>query len=113
MKKVSVAGLSVLIFLAVIIQLFYSSCNKDSCENFICWNGGTCTNGSCVCATGWKGDICTTPDSASIDLCANVVCQNGGTCVNGTCNCVAGYEGANCEIETRSKYLRTWNTNQN
>ncbi len=111
MKKISITGAAFLLLVAVAIQLFYSSCKKDACENFICWNGGTCDNGTCVCASGWEGDICTTP-VGNADPCLNVVCQNGGACVDGTCSCTVGYEGVNCETETRAKFIDTWSVNQ-
>lgn len=111
MKKISIASAAFLFSIAVALQLFYSSCKKDACENFICWNGGTCDNGVCVCASGWEGDICTTP-VGNADPCLNVNCQNGGTCVDGSCNCTVGYEGTNCEIETRAKFIRTWSVSE-
>ena len=112
MKNLSIASIAFLFLIAVSIQLFYSSCKKDICENLKCWNGGTCLNGVCECATGWSGETCLTP-VANTDPCSNIICQNGGTCVDGTCNCASGYEGVNCEIETRAKFIRTWNVSQN
>lgn len=43
------------------------------------------------------------------DECKDVVCNNGGTCVSGDCVCATGYEGNNCETETRTRFVGTWN----
>lgn len=40
-----------------------------------------------------------------IDLCESITCSGHGTCNDGTCACSPGYEGANCETETRAKFL--------
>ncbi|MEY4877199.1 MAG: EGF-like domain [Bacteroidota bacterium] len=50
-------------------------------------------------------------NSCKKDPCKDVVCNNGGTCVDGTCSCTSGYEGANCETETRSKYVGEYTGN--
>ncbi len=37
------------------------SCKKDDpCDNVVCLNGGTCSDGSCTCATGYEGTTCET-----------------------------------------------------
>jgi len=49
--------------------------------------------------------------SCNKDECKDVVCQNLGTCVSGICNCAIGYEGTSCETESRTKFIKTWNAN--
>ncbi len=44
----------------------------------------------------------------SCDPCASIICNHGGTCVNGSCICTAGYEGTDCSIESRNKFLGTY-----
>lgn len=44
----------------------------------------------------------------SCDPCASIICNHGGTCVNGSCICTAGYEGPDCSIESRNKFLGTY-----
>lgn len=61
--------------LAIVISLFsvvlFISCNKGSvkynsstlvhpCDNVICLNGGTCTDGLCYCPQGFEGAQCAT-----------------------------------------------------
>lgn len=60
--------------------LFYVliSCNKDSCKDSICLNGGNCVNGICQCAPGYSGTHCD-----EYDLCYKVVCP--GKCELGEC----------------------------
>lgn len=96
--------------LSIIVLLFciviYSACTKtpsDTCENLSCLNGGTCTNGKCVCPTGFIGTNCELNDP-----CLNVTCQHGGTCSGGTCSCPTGYEGAYCETRSRDKFVGTY-----
>ena len=79
------------VILLVSIIILLNGCDK--CENVHCQNGGTCSNGSCSCPTGYSGTLCETKK----DPCANVTCQNGGTCNNGYCNCPTGYSGTYCE----------------
>ncbi|XP_028417427.1 wnt inhibitory factor 1-like [Dendronephthya gigantea] len=55
-----------------------------------CANGGTCVNGKCVCAAGYKGSICNERDCIP-------KCENGGTCRSGVCDCIPGYTGNSCE----------------
>ncbi|XP_072046273.1 uncharacterized protein [Amphiura filiformis] len=66
----------------------------DPCNLIVCFNGGTCLEGSCSCANGYTGVYC----EMSPDPCSLVVCQNFGLCSGGICNCVNGYTGTFCEI---------------
>ncbi|MBX7053054.1 MAG: calcium-binding EGF-like domain-containing protein [Flavobacteriales bacterium] len=45
------------------VALALLSCNKDNtdpCENVVCQNGGTCTEGTCYCTAGYEGASCET-----------------------------------------------------
>lgn len=42
------------------------------------------------------------------DPCKDISCNEVGTCDDGTCICDTGYEGANCETESREKFIGTW-----
>lgn len=61
---------------------------------------------SAMLALGAFGAV--TYTSCNKDECKDVVCQNGGTCVDGNCVCATGYEGANCETESRAKFVKSW-----
>jgi hypothetical protein len=37
-----------------------SSCEEDKCKTIICGYGGTCTDGTCVCPSGYEGPQCET-----------------------------------------------------
>ena len=45
---------------AAVVGLFATSCTPDPCKDVVCNNGGTCVDGSCVCATGYEGTNCDT-----------------------------------------------------
>lgn len=45
-------------FLGVATTLVYTSCEKDSCLDLKCLNGGTCTDGYCRCPSGYEGPTC-------------------------------------------------------
>ena len=38
--------------------LLYTSCEKDSCVDLSCQNGGTCADNFCRCKTGYEGAEC-------------------------------------------------------
>ncbi len=46
------------LFTAVAATVFYSSCEKDTCNNVSCKNGGSCGNGTCKCPTGYENAEC-------------------------------------------------------
>jgi hypothetical protein len=37
-----------------------TSCNPDACKDVICTNGGSCSNGTCACPSGYEGTLCET-----------------------------------------------------
>jgi hypothetical protein len=78
MKKVSFLGGSFLTMIAIVTVLFYNSCSDDPCKDVICNNGGSCLDGTCVCATGYEGSDCSTKSNAkfvgnysAIDVCSS------------------------------------------
>jgi hypothetical protein len=40
------------------LMVIITGCQKDSCINIICLNGGHCTKGACVCPAGYAGEDC-------------------------------------------------------
>lgn len=61
-KKLIIVILSTL---SVFASVLYVSCNKaenvdgpNPCANVTCYNGGTCTNGTCSCIPGFEGAKC-------------------------------------------------------
>lgn len=38
----------------------FTSCKKDPCKDKTCNNGGTCDDGTCLCAAGYEGEECST-----------------------------------------------------
>ncbi|MBS1589401.1 MAG: hypothetical protein JST52_07275 [Bacteroidetes bacterium] len=47
-------------FLGVCSTVLYTSCEKDSCSDLKCRNGGACADGFCRCQTGYEGTQCET-----------------------------------------------------
>src|SRR5690606_14893398 len=37
-----------------------SSCSEDKCKSIVCAYGGVCTDGECLCETGYEGNQCET-----------------------------------------------------
>jgi hypothetical protein len=50
------------LILGLSTTLLMTGCKKDDdpCDNVVCQNGGTCSDGSCSCATGYEGSTCGT-----------------------------------------------------
>ncbi len=46
------------IFLSLFFSTYLFSGCKDECADVFCLNGGTCTNGICLCPTGYSGINC-------------------------------------------------------
>jgi hypothetical protein len=50
--------ITALCFFAITTTVLYSSCEKDSCTDLVCKNGGACAEGFCRCQTGYEGTQC-------------------------------------------------------
>ena len=63
-------------FLAGLFLVF--SCT-DPCEDVVCENGGTCDEGTCLCAEGYEGDNCETESRAKYlgDFLGERTCLDG------------------------------------
>ena len=95
MKKLS--------FIALLLSFVLFAC-KDDCKDVNCLNGGGCSEGTCICPTGYSGTNCEVADA-----CLSVTCENNGVCENGICNCAAGYEGVDCSTASNEKFVGTYN----
>ena len=47
---------------ALFTTLFFvlNSCKKDPCKDTVCYNGGYCDDGTCICPQGYTGSDCNT-----------------------------------------------------
>lgn len=57
----------------------FTSCKKDPCKDKNCENGGSCADGTCVCASGYEGEECKTQVRSKFLSSYNVSesCQSG------------------------------------
>ena len=53
-------SLTAILLFAFFATTTYFSCKKDSCKSVACANGGVCTDGKCVCPSGYEGNYCET-----------------------------------------------------
>jgi hypothetical protein len=58
MKFWKIGLLTTLSFFGFIAIFLYSSCERNTCNNVTCFNGGSCNVGTCHCPTGWEGPQC-------------------------------------------------------
>lgn len=47
-------------FLGIATTVLYTACEKDSCTDLKCKNGGSCAEGFCRCPSGYEGSECET-----------------------------------------------------
>lgn len=47
-------------FVGISSTVLYTACEKDSCTDLTCKNGGSCADGYCRCPTGFEGSECET-----------------------------------------------------
>ena len=40
--------------------MLYTACERNTCNNVTCFNGGSCNSGECRCPTGYEGSQCQT-----------------------------------------------------
>ena len=52
--------LSALGALSAFTAVTVSSCNEDKCKAIVCAFGGVCTDGQCLCPSGYEGNQCET-----------------------------------------------------
>src|SRR3954471_7120818 len=57
LKKILISGVAAL---AALFFVTYVSCNKDKCKTVICAYDGVCSNGACICKSGYEGTNCET-----------------------------------------------------
>ena len=50
--------------MAVFSAVTYSSCEVEKCKSIVCANGGVCSDGFCLCPTGYEGPQCETVNRA-------------------------------------------------
>ena len=74
----------------------FNSCNDDPCKDVSCLNGGTCDNGSCLCAAGFEGADCSVLENAKFV----------GTFA-GTESCTAGTDTYSMVITASTTNLQT------
>ena len=78
----------------VIKTLFLN--NQQGRTGKSCFNGGwrgtyDCLTGNCICALGWKGDLCDCQTTCPRN------CSGKGQCqCNGECVCDVGFSGVDC-----------------
>jgi hypothetical protein len=60
MKKIKNILLASILTMSAFTATIMTSCNPDACQDVICSNGGTCTDGACSCPSGYEGASCDT-----------------------------------------------------
>ncbi len=103
MKKLFNLLLPIMLSVSIFATVTYSACKQDKCKDITCKNGGSCSDGKCICHDGYSGSLCET-----IDPCKDVVCLNNGQCDNGDCDCTFEYEGDSCQNEIRANYTKIY-----
>lgn len=105
-----------------------NTCEVDRCDPNPCQNNGSCTDFkdtyNCTCATGWKGENCTTDiNECSYQHLKRSLCQLHSDCYNleGSyrCDCRQGYQDNNgdctdvneCERKPCPEHSNCTNTN--
>lgn len=71
-SKVGIVLATVIVVSLAFTSMLFQSCKKKAikyndttlirpCDNVVCFNGGTCKDGLCICAAGFEGAQCKTP----------------------------------------------------
>lgn len=60
MKSLKQIAFGLILTVSAFGATLYTSCNKDKCKDVVCQNGGTCSEGTCTCVTGYEGTNCET-----------------------------------------------------
>ncbi len=58
MKFLKPMLLTAFAFIGITATVLFSACEKDSCTDLTCYNGGACSGGFCHCTTGYEGAQC-------------------------------------------------------
>ena len=68
-------------------------CKEDPCKNVSCGTNAYCSNGTCLCNSGYEGNAKSGCTKIYVDPCSGVSCGSYAYCSNGACYCNSGYEG--------------------
>ena len=68
MKQTKAIVFTAIITLLSLGTVLYSSCKKDHCKTLNCLHDGACSDGFCICPTGYTGTYCEVPNTASVGL---------------------------------------------
>jgi hypothetical protein len=60
MKNLKSIFLATFLTIGAFSTTVFTSCEKDACDDIVCANGGTCTEGICACPSGYEGTLCET-----------------------------------------------------
>jgi len=67
----------------LLLLCLFTSCSDlivDPCESKLCYNGGFCDDGNCVCANGYSGEDCQIPPAEScITNNTGIICIRNGS----------------------------------
>ena len=50
--------LSAIALAGIFATVVFTACNKTTCSNILCRNGGSCSDAKCTCPTGFTGSLC-------------------------------------------------------
>ena len=65
MKNLKSIFLATFLTIGAFSTTVFTSCEKDACDDIVCANGGTCTEGICACPSGYTGTLCDTKANSS------------------------------------------------
>ena len=128
-------GIFPLVFFCILVASWMAGCASDPCKEVACVNG-VCEDGSCVCQAGWTGPQCEVklcePDCGPHGDCVNGACECdpgwagpacdsafcepacvNGNCFEAACICYLGWEGPACETRSSTKFVRSYNVEEN
>lgn len=60
MKNIKSILIASFLTVGIFSSAVFTSCNQDKCKDVVCQHGGTCTDGSCTCPSGYEGANCQT-----------------------------------------------------
>jgi len=95
MKNLKSLFLASFLTVGVFSTVVFTSCDPDPCKDIICANGGTCTDGTCMCPSGYEGTLC---ETLSRDKFIGVF--------NGTETCTVGTDAYSITITSNSDKIK-------